>query len=113
MAAVTPGGRVRDFRLEGTRFKYTEALNTPIQGGAAEVMLEALAALERRLEGIDAKLVNVVHDEVVVEVAEGDLGPAMEAVEQAMIEGMLAVFPEASTKGLVDVKIADNWAGGK
>jgi DNA polymerase I len=112
MAAVTPGGRVRDFRLEG-RYKYTEALNTPIQGGAAEVMLEALAALERRLEGIDAKLVNVVHDEVLVEVAEGDLALAMEAVEQAMIEGMLAVFPGASTKGLVAVKIAANWAEGK
>ena len=32
----------------------------------------ALAALNRKLQGLDAKLVNVVHDEPVLEVAEAN-----------------------------------------
>jgi DNA polymerase I-like protein with 3'-5' exonuclease and polymerase domains len=52
--AITPGGRVRDFSIEGRGYRYTEALNTPIQGGAAEVLLAALARLEDALAGLDA-----------------------------------------------------------
>jgi DNA polymerase I len=113
MKARTPGGRVRDFRLEGKGYKYTEALNTPVQGGAAEIMLSALVALERKLEGVNAKVANLIHDEIVAEAAEGDLAKAMKALQEAMIEGMWAVFPEASAKGLVDVKIVRNWAEAK
>jgi DNA polymerase-1 len=88
-------------------------LNTPIQGGAAEVMMTTLAFLERHLQGIDVKLVNVVHDEIVLEVAEQDTARAKEAVERAMVEGMLAVFPNASTAGLVEAKSGKNWAEAK
>ena len=113
MRAVTPGGRIRDFTKEPNGYQYTEALNTPIQGGAAEVMMATLACLERQLEGIDAKLVNVVHDEIVLEVAEQDTEGAKEAVEKAMVEGMLAMFPSASTEGLVETKSGENWAEAK
>ena len=110
---TTPGGRVRDFKNEKNGYRYTEALNTPIQGGAAEVLLAALGALEKHLKGIDAKLINIVHDEIVLEVASEHSNEAVVALEAAMMEGMLTIFPKASTKNLVDVNTGPSWAEAK
>jgi len=111
--AITPTGRYRDLRSETRDYHYTEALNTPIQGGAAEVLLAALPILDKELEGIDAKLVNIVHDEVVVEASIEHVGQALEAVENSMIQSMLTIFPEACITNLVEMKIGDNWGEGK
>ena len=110
---TTPGGRVRNFKMEKNGYRYTEALNTPIQGGAAEVLLAALELLEEHLAGIDARLVNIVHDEIVFEVVLADSSKAVIALEAAMTEGMLSVFPKASIKNLVDVNTGPTWAEAK
>ena len=110
---VTPCGRVRDFSRESGGYRYAEALNTPIQGGAAEVLMAALARLPGYLGDLDAKLVNTVHDEIVLEVVDNDVARAKTALEKAMIEGMLTVFPRASTKNLVESKSGKNWAEAK
>ena len=48
--------------------KYTEALNTPIQGTGADGMKSALARLfAHRAEVPDARLIMCVHDEIVAE----------------------------------------------
>ncbi len=75
-------------------------------------MLAALAHLMRELagSGTDAAPVAVVHDELVVEAAEGDADRAKRLVERSMVEGMLAVFPGATTKGLVEARVARSWA---
>jgi DNA polymerase-1 len=109
----TPSGRVRTFKRKHGKSYYTAFLNTPVQGGAAEVMLAALAALDRRLLGIDAKLVNVVHDEMVLEVAADEVAAAKAAVEEAMVEGMLSIFPRADCNGLVEAHSGPNWAEAK
>ena len=109
----TPSGRVRTFKRKRGKSYYTAFLNTPVQGGAAEVMLAALAALDRRLKGLDAKLVNVVHDEIVLEVAADQALAAKTAVEEAMVEGMLSVFPRADCNGLVEAHSGCNWAEAK
>jgi DNA polymerase-1 len=106
----TPSGRVRTFKRKRGKSYFTAFLNTPVQGGAAEVMLAALAALDRRLKGLDAKLVNVVHDEIVLEVAAEQASAAKTAVEKAMVEGMLSVFPRANCNGLVEAHSGPNWA---
>jgi DNA polymerase-1 len=113
MQVSTPGGRVRDFTQAKNGYRYTEALNTPIQGGAAEVLLAALSKLDYYLSGMDAKLVNIIHDELVIEAAEKDIADVKIAVKKAMVEGMLAIFPEASTKNLVEINIGANWAEAK
>lgn len=77
------------------------------------MLMAALGKLPEYLAGIDARLVNIIHDEIVLEVSEEDMFKAMEAVEKAMIDGMLAIFPQASTKGLVDINVGDNWAKAK
>ena len=111
----TPGGRVRDFSSEKNGYRYTESLNTPVQGSAAEVLLETLAVLDKHLSGLNAKLVNIIHDELVLEVATKDAEAAKLAVEQAMIEGYLAIFPDAedTTQNLVEAHIRINWEAAK
>jgi len=110
---VTPCGRIRDFSQETRGYRYTEALNTPIQGGAAEVLMAALSLLPKFLMGIDAKLVNIVHDEIVLQVDNRDINCAKAALEKTMVEGMLVIFPQASTKNLVESKAGKNWAEAK
>jgi DNA polymerase-1 len=109
----TPAGRVCRLSRGYYGYSLTQALNMPIQGGAAEVLLAALAVLPRHLDGLDAVLVNVVHDELIVEVRAEEAEQAKCAVEAAMIEGMLANFPDAPVNGLVDAKIGRNWAEAK
>jgi DNA polymerase I len=115
LRVLTPGGRERDFAKEPKGYSYTESLNTPIQGGAAEIMLATLAVLEQRLAGLDAKLVNIIHDELVLEVAEADADKAIAAVESAMADGFLAIFPEghAAMTDLVEARQGSNWAAVK
>ena len=109
----TPGGRIRDFSVGG--YRYTEALNTPIQGGAVEVLMATLAMLDAHLDGLDAKLVNVVHDELVLEAAEADVDAVRHAVEAAMLEGYLAIFPDprGTTTGLAKAGVGPNWGEAK
>ena len=106
----TPLGRKRKWR-NMAEFKLTEALNTPVQGGAAEVMLKALSGLFDSLNGIDAKMVAVIHDEVIVECDAEKAEETLEIVVRDMINAMLSVFPNASVNGLVDAKIAKDWSG--
>jgi len=108
----TPGGRVRYFP-EDKKIHFTEALNFPIQGGAAEVMLSALVRLARSLDGLDALLVNVIHDEIILEVAEEDADKAKAVLEESMKGGMLDIFPTACTQNLVEAKTGSNWASAK
>ncbi len=62
------------------------AINTPIQGTAADIvklaMLKVHAALEQ--ERRDAKLLLQVHDELVLEVGEKDLASVEELVKREM-----------------------------
>ena len=112
MAVTTPLGRKRCFSAsqEGDNFSATKAYNTPIQGGAAEVMLAALGKLPDLLLNLDAKPIAVIHDEVIVEASLDDAPQVIKVIEGAMVQGMLDVFPKASTLGLVEAHIADSWA---
>ena len=77
------------------------------------MLLATLDRLDTHLDGIDARLVNLVHDEIVLDVAEADTDRAKEAVKEAMVEGLLSQFPTASTVGLVEVHAGRNWAEAK
>lgn len=104
----TPSGRRR--RPEDGSSQ--EALNTPVQGGAAEVMLAALRHLDRALRDVaTARPVMVVHDEVVVETSAQTADEVAQLVERSLIRGMQDIFPDAPTLGLVAVAVARNWAG--
>jgi DNA polymerase I-like protein with 3'-5' exonuclease and polymerase domains len=51
-----------------------------------------------------------VHDEVILEASEADAPEAARILEECMVAGMLDVFPDASTTGLVEAHIGKSWA---
>lgn len=65
------------------------------------------------LAGLDARPVNLIHDEVVLEVVEADVPAAKVALSAAMVEGLLAIFPDACTGDLVEAHEGDNWEAAK
>ena len=62
------------------------ALNSPIQGSAADIIKIAMLAVERRMREADlrSRMLLQVHDELVVEVAAGELDQVREIVETGM-----------------------------
>jgi DNA polymerase I-like protein with 3'-5' exonuclease and polymerase domains len=105
------GGLIRQYTPE--TYSYTEALNTPVQGSAAMAMLAALPKVEARLKGLDAKLINLIHDEIVLEVADIDVEAAKIALSEGMTEGFLQIFPKACTRDLVEAHDGANWQEAK
>jgi DNA polymerase-1 len=75
------------------------ALNAPIQGSAADIIKMAMVAVDRALDaaGLASRMVLQVHDELVFEVAPGEVEPLSELVRREM-EGVyqLAVPLEVS-----------------
>ncbi|MDQ3925585.1 MAG: bifunctional 3'-5' exonuclease/DNA polymerase, partial [Actinomycetota bacterium] len=71
----TLSGRIRKFgdtSNSGSAEKGAmrrEAMNFPIQGASADIAKLALAYVREELEGLDARLINCIHDEFVVECA--------------------------------------------
>ncbi len=82
------------------------AMNAPIQGTAADIMKLAMIRVHRALsaEGLDAKIVMQVHDELVVEVRESQAELCKEIVKREM-EGAARL----SIPLTVDVTSGKNW----
>jgi DNA polymerase-1 len=108
-------GLIRDFNVQGAGYLAGEATNVPIQGSAAEVLLETLARLPQALQPYGAVLSHNVHDEVVIETPADTAEQAAAVLQDIMRAGMLAVFPEAEKLGLagpdlIELKHGHNWA---
>src|SRR5881227_2555119 len=58
--------------------------NAPIQGTSADILKRALRILSDELRGTSAKIVNIIHDEIVVEVDEDESQDIATRVERAM-----------------------------
>jgi DNA polymerase-1 len=81
--------------------------NMPIQGTSADITKRAMMLLRKNLMGSSARLVNNVHDELVVEVAAEEA----EAVAARMRNEMEAASAEFihNVPTIVDIKIAEAW----
>ena len=110
----TLAGRLRLLNVE-RRFgawqsQYQLRLNTPIQGSAGDGFKHAAALLWERSHDCPGspKVVNLVHDEVVVEVDAEHVEAGRSWLRFAMIDGMREVLG-LDTPVSVDVTVADNW----
>ena len=83
------------------------AKNMPIQGTSADILKRALRLLHDDLRGTSAKLVNIVHDEIVVECAEADAAETALKLESAMDRAGSEFIQTVSIK--VDVTVSDEW----
>jgi DNA polymerase I len=81
--------------------------NAPIQGSSADIIKRALALLYEALKPIDAKIVNCVHDEIVIEVAEGQVDECAAILDREMVAAAREFI--RSVPVTVDIAIGDAW----
>jgi DNA polymerase I len=86
------------------------AVNSVMQGTAADVIKKAMVAIHRRLrdEGRSARLVLQVHDELLLEVPEAEVAAVKDLVRQEMSNA----FPLDPPLG-VDIGTGDDWNDAK
>jgi DNA polymerase I-like protein with 3'-5' exonuclease and polymerase domains len=108
----SPCGRIRFFAPDALN-TYTEAPNAPIQGASATITKAAAVLVQRWIDdkGVDAHVVNLVHDEIVWEVDETRAEEFKHVAKKLMEQAaqfyipdipVKAEFPENST-GVLDV----------
>ncbi|MBE6563310.1 MAG: DNA polymerase I [Ruminococcaceae bacterium] len=82
------------------------AMNSPIQGTAADIIKIAMINAAKALEesGLDARLVMQVHDELIVEARKEDAAAASEILKREMENTVKTTVPM-----LVEISTASNW----
>ncbi len=111
--ARTASGRLSRFRFDEDDRKaislaQRNGKNMPIQGTSADVLKRALHLLHKAMSGTSARLVNIVHDEIIVEADASEVESAANKLEKAMCAAGEEYITKVPVK--VDVKISDEWA---
>jgi DNA polymerase-1 len=90
-------------RMEAER----QAMNTPVQGSAADLIKKAMLDLHRELRdrGLRARLILQIHDELLLEVPEDEAEPARALVKEVM-EGALPL----DVPLVADARLGTSWA---
>ena len=110
--ARTASGRLVRFRYDENdrqQISMTQrnGKNTPIQGTSADILKRALKLLRDELKDSSARIVNIIHDEIVVE-ADADEAEAVAAkVERVMCTAAEEYLKTVPVK--VETEIADEW----
>ncbi|HYV24320.1 MAG TPA: DNA polymerase [Pyrinomonadaceae bacterium] len=81
--------------------------NAPIQGTSADILKRALRLLSDELRETSAQIVNIIHDEIVVEVDEGEAADVAERVEHAMVAAGQEYLQTVPV--MVESQIASEW----
>ena len=91
-------------------FGERAALNTPIQGSAADIIKKAMLQVHRRLkaEGLGARMVLQVHDELIVEAPQEEA----EVVARILTEEMQSVV-ELKVPLVADARMGKTWYDAK
>jgi DNA polymerase-1 len=94
----------RDYNLRS--FAERTAVNSPIQGTAADVIKIAMIRIHEALpkRGLSAKILLQVHDELVLEVPEAEVDVTRTLVREEM-EGAASLLVPLK----VDLNVAGNW----
>ena len=103
---ATLSGRKRYYKTD-KRF-ISELYNTPVQGTGADILKLALTILHERLQATSGKIVNCVHDEIVVECLEQDAAVIAEIVRNSMEDAGHHFIKKVPI--VADVLIAPNWS---
>ena len=88
------------------KFGERVAMNSPIQGTAADIIKKAMIRVDRALQKakLDARLILQVHDELIVECSEKDVSAAAEILRREM-EGVMQLAVPLT----VELNIGDSW----
>jgi DNA polymerase I-like protein with 3'-5' exonuclease and polymerase domains len=110
--ARTASGRLVRFRYDENdrqQISMTQrnGKNTPIQGTSADILKRALKLLRDELRETNAKIVNIIHDEIVVESDAGEAESIAEKVERVMRVAGEEYLKTVPVK--VETEIAEEW----
>jgi DNA polymerase I-like protein with 3'-5' exonuclease and polymerase domains len=110
--ARTGSGRLVRFRYDDQdrqQISMTKrnGKNTPIQGTSADILKRALRLLKDELRNTNAQIVNIIHDEIVVEADAGEAEEVAQKVERAMVAAGEEYVKTVPVK--VETEIADEW----
>jgi DNA polymerase I-like protein with 3'-5' exonuclease and polymerase domains len=111
--ARTASGRMLRLRFdENDRQQVSAArrygVNMPIQGTSADILKRALRLLHEELRGTTGKLVNIVHDEIIIECDSAESETLRSKLENAMISAAEDYIKKVPIK--VDAHISAEWA---
>src|SRR5215813_186985 len=110
--ARTASGRLVRFRYDENdrqQISMTQrnGKNTPIQGTSADILKRALRLLREELRGTNARIVNIIHDEIVVESDSDEAEGIAQKVERVMCAAAQEYLSTVPVK--VETEIADEW----
>jgi len=98
-----------DAKGPGGGFARRGAINAPIQGTAADIIRRAMIRMPAALEGLPARMLLTVHDELVFEVEEGAVERTVARVREVM-EAAAEPAVKLSVPLTVDAGSGGNWA---
>jgi DNA polymerase-1 len=109
---LTPFGRrcwvprIKDKMPQLRAYAERQAINAPLQGGAADIIKMALVELPAALRaaGLSAKLLLQVHDELLFEAAEGE-AELLAAMAKEVMQGAAKI----SVQLIVETGVGGNW----
>src|SRR6267378_2042228 len=110
--ARTGSGRLVHFRYDENdrqQISMTQrnGKNTPIQGTSADILKRALHLLKGELRGTSARIVNIIHDEIVVESEADEVDDVARKVERVMVAAGEEYLKTVPVK--VETEIAEEW----
>jgi DNA polymerase I len=110
--ARTASGRLARFRFDSedrqaVSLAQRNGKNTPIQGSSADILKRALRLLHDELRDTSACIVNIVHDEIVVEADANETDVIAKKVEDAMCKAGEEYVRKVPVK--VETEVSDEW----
>ena len=80
------------------------AMNTPLQGSAADVVKLAMLVVEKRLAGMKSKMILQIHDELIVDAAEDEADEIVRILKEEMENAVKLRVPL-----IAEANTAKNW----
>jgi DNA polymerase-1 len=104
-----PGIKDKNFNVRG--FAERQAINAPIQGGAADIIRRAMIRLPSAIlaSGIDAQMLLQVHDELIFEVPESQADD-LKALAITVMQDACAPSLQLAVPLVVEAGQGHNWA---
>ena len=97
---------LRDKNPARRNFGERAAINAPLQGSAADIIKRAMARIPKafKREKLSARMLLQVHDELLFDVPEAEIGRTASVVKEVMESAALLSVPLT-----VDTGVGDNW----
>jgi len=111
-SARTMAGRLVRYRFDPSDRQAVSEVrrqggNAPIQGTSADILKRSLRLVHQALKGTSAQIVNIIHDEIVVECDETETEDVADRVSQQMVKAASQYVTNVPI--LAEPAIADEW----